>query len=143
MQFLAENGYLQSVGRIVICVYRPHAGKEEALLELLREHLPVVKSQRMVTDRKPVVMRAADRSIIEVFEWQSAEAISKAHENPAVKAPLAALRSGLFVRNTRRGSRIHSPFSEFEAINQVVAVATTENPVPAAMISEHSAGNLI
>jgi hypothetical protein len=31
-------------------------------------------------------MRAADGTIVEVFEWKSAEAIANAHSNPAVQA---------------------------------------------------------
>ena len=30
-------------------------------------------------------MRAADGTIVEVFEWRSAEAIQQAHNNPAVR----------------------------------------------------------
>ena len=40
----------------------------------------------LVTDRPPYAMRAADGTIVEVFEWKSEEAIAGAHGNPQVQA---------------------------------------------------------
>jgi len=71
-------------GRIVIVGYKPKAGKEEALHSLMREHLPVLKSQGLVTDRPSIMMEAKDGTIIEVFEWKSRAAIEQAHTNPVV-----------------------------------------------------------
>lgn len=117
VQFLPENSYLHSMGRIVICVYRPHAGKEEALLELVSEHIPLLKSQRLVTDRKPVIMRAADNCIVEVFEWQDADAISKAHENPVVKDLWKRFGEVCSFEIPAGVAEFHAPFPEFEAMN--------------------------
>jgi hypothetical protein len=74
------------MGQFVIVAYRPKPGKEQQLLEAVRDHLPVLRSQGLVTDRPPYVMRAADGTVVEVFEWKSAEAVSQAHSNPAVHA---------------------------------------------------------
>jgi hypothetical protein len=38
-----------------------------------------------VTAREPIAAVAADGTIIEVFEWQSEEAIAGAHTHPAVQ----------------------------------------------------------
>ena len=73
------------MGRIVIVGYRPKQGKEGQLLQLIDEHLPILRTQHLVTDRKPVVMRAADGTVIEIFEWKSAQAINDAHTNPVVQ----------------------------------------------------------
>jgi hypothetical protein len=54
------------------------------LLDLVRDHLPPLRSQGLVTERASIVMRAADGTIIEVFEWVSQEAIAGAHSNPVV-----------------------------------------------------------
>ena len=54
---------------MVIVAYRPRAGKEALLLELTRQHLPVLRAQGLATDRPSSVMRAADGTIVEVFEW--------------------------------------------------------------------------
>jgi len=39
-----------------------------------------------ITDKPGYVMRAGDGTIVEGFEWRSAEAIAQAHNNPAVQA---------------------------------------------------------
>jgi hypothetical protein len=70
------------MGRFVIVAYRPRPGKEEQLLELTKDHLPILRGQGLATDRPSYVMKAADGTIIEVFEWKSAEAIAAAHRNP-------------------------------------------------------------
>ena len=72
------------MGRMAVVAYRPRAGKEALLLQLTKEHLPVLREQGLATDRPPMAMRAADGTIIEVFEWKSAEAIAAAHANPVV-----------------------------------------------------------
>lgn len=69
---------------LAIVAYRPRAGKEATLLELTRQHLPMLRAQGLATDRPSSVMRAADGTIVEVFEWKSQAAIDAAHANPAV-----------------------------------------------------------
>lgn len=73
------------MGIFVIACFRPRPGKDAELLDVVRDHLPVLRSQGLVTDRPSYVMRAGDRSIVEVFEWKSAEAIEAAHSNEAVQ----------------------------------------------------------
>ncbi|WP_263408270.1 hypothetical protein [Terriglobus tenax] len=70
---------------VVIVAYRPKPGKEEDLLQLTREHLPLLRTEGLATDREAVVCRAADGTLLEVFEWE-AGAIEKAHANPRVMA---------------------------------------------------------
>jgi quinol monooxygenase YgiN len=74
------------MGRMVIVAYRPKPGKEQALLQLTREHVPILRAEGLATDRPPCAMRAADGTIVEVFEWSSDEAIASAHTNPHVQA---------------------------------------------------------
>jgi hypothetical protein len=73
------------MGRIVIVGYKPKPGKAEALKVLSKTHVPRLKKEGLVTDREPVIMEAADGTIIEVFEWLSDEAVQKAHSNPEVQ----------------------------------------------------------
>jgi len=73
------------MGRIVIVAYKPKPGKAEALKELTKTHVPRLLKEGLVTDRTPVIVEAADGTIIEVFEWLSAEAIQQAHHNPEVQ----------------------------------------------------------
>jgi len=74
------------MGKFVIVAYRPRPGKEEELRQLTKEHLPILRSQGLATDRPSYVMASTDGTIIEVFEWKSAEAIAAAHQNPVWQA---------------------------------------------------------
>ena len=71
---------------IVIVAYRPKPGKETELLKLVRSRVPTLCNEGLVTDRRPIIMRARDGTIIEVSEWKSQEAIEAAHKNPNVLA---------------------------------------------------------
>ena len=73
-------------GIVVVVAYRPKAGREAELLELVRARVPTLRNEDFVTDRAPVIMRAKDGTIIEVSEWKSHEAIEAAHRNPRVLA---------------------------------------------------------
>lgn len=73
------------MGVFVIAAYRPHPGKEADLLQLVREHLPILRGEGLATERPPLVMRAADGTLLEVFEWASREAVERAHASAAVQ----------------------------------------------------------
>jgi quinol monooxygenase YgiN len=73
------------MGVLVIACYRPHPGRAVELLELVRGHVPALRVQDLATEREPIVMRAADGTILEVFEWASQDAIERAHANPVVQ----------------------------------------------------------
>ncbi len=73
-------------GICVIVAYRPKPGKEQELLKLVRERVPTLRKEGLVTDRVPSIMRAKDGTIIEVSEWKSRQAIDAAHKNPNVLA---------------------------------------------------------
>jgi quinol monooxygenase YgiN len=73
------------MGRIVIVAYKPKPGKAEALKKLTKTHVSRLLKEGLVTTREPVVMEAADGTIVEVFEWLSDEAIASAHQNPEVR----------------------------------------------------------
>ena len=70
----------------VIVAYRPKAGKEAELLQLVRDRVPTLRREGLATARESIIMRAKDGTIIEVSEWQSQHAIDAAHENPKVLA---------------------------------------------------------
>ena len=72
------------MGSLVVACYKPRPGCEDQLLSVVRDHLPPLRAEGLVTDRESIVMRAADGTIIEVFEWVSQDAITAAHSNPVV-----------------------------------------------------------
>jgi quinol monooxygenase YgiN len=73
-------------GVIVIVAYRPKPGKQSQTLDLVRNRIPTLRKEALVTQRTPIIMRASDGTIIEVSEWKSPEAIDAAHKNPNVLA---------------------------------------------------------
>lgn len=72
------------MGRTVIVAYRPKPAMDDALLGVVRDHMRVLREENLVTDREAWVLRGADGTLIEAFEWRSAAAIEQAHTNPAV-----------------------------------------------------------
>ena len=81
MEFCAS-----SMGIVTIACYRPKAGKEEALRQLMREHVTILQQESLATRRTPIIMRAKDGTVVEVFEWVSEQAVDDAHSNPTVLA---------------------------------------------------------
>lgn len=69
----------------VIAVYRPHEGKSDELLELVKTHLPRLRQEGLATDLESVVLRASDGTLLEIFDWVSGEAVEAAHTNEAVQ----------------------------------------------------------
>src|ERR1700760_2013761 len=69
---------------LVIVAYRPKPGKEADLLQLTREHVPLLRSEGLATDRPVTACLAKDGSVVEVFEW-AAGGVERAHSNPVVR----------------------------------------------------------
>ena len=70
--------------QIVFAVYRPRKGKDKVLEKLIARHVPTLRKLGLATARKPVVARSRNGTYIEVFEWESEEAVKQAHEHPKV-----------------------------------------------------------
>jgi hypothetical protein len=73
----------QDQPRICIVAYKPKPGMDAVLLQLAREHVPLLRAEGLATDHPVTICRAADGTIIEIFEW-AAGAIERAHTNPVV-----------------------------------------------------------
>ena len=74
---------------VVIVAYRPKAGKQEALLQLIREHVPMLRAYGLATEMPSTLAMAADGTVVEVFEWATG-AMEQAHTHPAVGAMWAS-----------------------------------------------------
>jgi len=68
---------------LVVVAYRPKPGKEEDLLQLTREHVSLLQSEGLATERPVIATRAADGTIVEVFEW-AVGGVERAHSDPLV-----------------------------------------------------------
>ena len=104
------------MGSISMACYGPRPGCEETLAELVRNHLPPLRAQGLVTDRDSIVMRAADGTIIEVFEWVSREAIEGAHKNPAVLDLWKRFEAVCWYETPSNIAEFQNMFSHFEAV---------------------------
>ena len=74
------------MGIIAIACYRPEPGNEKKLLAAVRKNTPLLHSLGLITDRPSIIMKSANGTILEVFEWKSKPAKVKAHKNPEVMA---------------------------------------------------------
>ena len=70
--------------QIVTAVYKPHPGRVDELLLLLKSHVPTLRDLGLVSSNTAYVSQSNEGSIVEVFEWVSAEAAASAHDHPAV-----------------------------------------------------------
>jgi hypothetical protein len=73
----------QSGKTIVIVAYKPKPGKEADLLQLTREHVPLLRAEGLATSHTVTACQAKDGTVVEVFEWE-AGGVERAHTNPAV-----------------------------------------------------------
>ncbi|MDC0723332.1 putative quinol monooxygenase [Nannocystis bainbridge] len=105
------------MGVIVIACYRPLPGRAEELLELLRGHLPVLRAQDLATEREPIVMRANDGTILEVFEWASEDAARRAHENPVVQQLWQQLEGVCQLIAPGEVAELGRPFARFRPVD--------------------------
>jgi hypothetical protein len=109
-----ERGNL--MGRFVIVAYTPKPGKEQGFLAAVRKHLDVLSAEGLLTDRPGVAMRAADGTIVEVFEWRSKEAIAQAHQNQAVGALWAEFGAACDYTPLSKLAEAQQLFAEFEPV---------------------------
>ena len=70
---------------IVFAVYKPHQNKENKLKKLIFKHIPILKSNKFITDREPILVQSKNGIYIEIFEWKSNEAVEEAHKNPEIQ----------------------------------------------------------
>jgi predicted enzyme related to lactoylglutathione lyase len=102
---------------LVIAVYRPKRGKSNALLHLVREHVPTLRRQGLATQREVIAGKAADGSIVEIFEWASPEAVDRAHHDPIVQRlwkKFNTVSDSVSIGNLAEAAK---PFPSFEPID--------------------------
>ena len=105
------------MGRFVVAAFRPKAGRQEALRTVVARHRQVLQAEQLVTDRPPYAMQAADGTIVEIFEWRSADAIAEAHRNPAVQALWAEFDAHCDYLPLADLAESKHPFAEFESLD--------------------------
>jgi quinol monooxygenase YgiN len=104
-------------GVTVLAVYRPKPGKAADLDRLVAGHLVILRAQGLVTDYPATVLKAADGTLVEMFEWVSQAAIDTAHTNAAVLAmwqEFGAACDYLPVADLPEAKQMFSPFTRIE-----------------------------
>lgn len=104
------------MGSISVACYKPRPGSEQALLDLVRNHLPPLRAEGLVTEREPIVMRATDGTIIEIFEWVSKEAIAGAHTNPVVTSLWKKFEGACWYETPANVAEFQNMFAHFEPL---------------------------
>lgn len=74
------------MGATVIAIYKAKEGCEAEMMDVIKEHLPILRKEGLATETPGILLEAPDGSILEIFDWVSQEAISSAHTNPQVLA---------------------------------------------------------
>jgi hypothetical protein len=75
----------EQMGIIAVACYMPKPRKGKELGELVRRHYPALKALGLATDRKPILMKAKNGMVVEVFEWASATAKRQAHADEVIR----------------------------------------------------------
>lgn len=105
------------MGRVVIVAYKVKEGKQADLEALMKTHASTLKQEDLVTDREPIIMRAEEGTVVEVFEWLSKEAIESAHSNPTVLAMWQKYSEVCDFIPVSQVNESTQMFSEFEPLN--------------------------
>ena len=105
------------MGRFVITSFRPKAGQQQALLALIDRHWQLLQAENLVTERPRYAMQAADGTVLEVFEWRSAEAVAAAHQHPQVQALWTEFNSVCEYLPLAALAEAKQPFAEFTPLD--------------------------
>lgn len=109
------------MGRLVIAAYQPRPGQADTLRALVRRHGPLLRAEGLATDRPFTAFSAADGTLLELFEWTSAEAIEQAHANPRVQLLWAEFGHACEYRSLASLAESQQLFAEFTPCDDLVA----------------------
>jgi hypothetical protein len=107
-------------GEVVLATYRPKPGGDAALRALIARHVPTLRRVQLATDRPVLLLRAADGTYVEVFEWRPGGA-EQAHDHPEVAALWGEMAQVAdFVRLADLAEAAH-PFPHFAPVDGLTA----------------------
>jgi hypothetical protein len=112
---------------IVFALYRPKPGREAELAAIVDTHVLELRKLGLVTARAPIVARSRkDGTIVEAFEWASAEAIERAHRDPAVQAIWSRFGESAEYPTFGQLAEANETFAGFEPVSVAANAAPTE-----------------
>lgn len=116
----------------VIAAYRPKPGKAQELRRLVGAHRRALVGAHLITDRPPLLLRArSDGTLLEIFEWVSAQAADQAHEHPAIRAiwnKLAGVADFVPLSAVREAGKAFSHFEALEPTGASVRALAAKRP---------------
>ena len=101
---------------IVFAIYKPHKNKENELQELISKHVPILKSNKLITDREPLMVQSKNGIYIEIFEWISNDAVEEAHENSEVQKLWDEMEKVCDFTNLESIEEVREYFPQFKSI---------------------------
>jgi quinol monooxygenase YgiN len=104
------------MGLISIAAFRPHPGKEQDLLDVIADRLPLLRRLGLATDRPDILVRSREGVIITISEWASHEAIDTAHKTPEVHELWGRFAACADYVKLDTLAECHEDFATFEAI---------------------------
>jgi quinol monooxygenase YgiN len=105
------------MGIIVISSYKPKPGKNSELMDAVKTHVPILRELGMATEREVILMKSKNGTILEVFEWESQDAIKRAHEHPKVHKMWKEFEACCDYEILGNIEEAKNLFSEFEPLN--------------------------
>jgi quinol monooxygenase YgiN len=102
--------------QIVIAMYRPHEGKDAQLRELIAKHIPALRKLELITDRPALLMRSANGTYLEIFEWRRADSAGQAHQHPAIAEIWEAMGAIADLPALSSLEEAEKPFPHFEPV---------------------------
>ena len=101
---------------IVFAIYKPHQNKGNELKKLILKHVPILKSNKLITDREPVLVQSKNGIYIEIFEWKSNDAVEEAHKNPEVQKLWDEMEKVCDFTNLESIEEVREYFPQFKPI---------------------------
>ena len=101
---------------IIFALYKPHQNKENELKNLILKHIPILKSNKLITNREPILVQSKNDIYIEIFEWKSNNAVEEAHENPEVQKLWNEMKKICDFTNLESIEEVRKYFPQFKLI---------------------------
>ncbi|EFM08450.1 conserved hypothetical protein [Paenibacillus curdlanolyticus YK9] len=99
-----------------IALYRPNPGKENELRAIVKEHEPALRQEGLITEHPLTRLEGADGTIIEMFEWKSAEAMHQAHKSPVIWPIWERMMAVAEMANLASLQEANQPFPNFKRL---------------------------
>ena len=102
---------------VVFAVYQPNPGKSAELEALIKKHVPLLREFGLATARQPIIVKSKNGTYIEIFEWESKEAVERAHHHPGVATIWEAMGKISTFGKLSALEEAGAPFVHFEPVN--------------------------